>query len=44
MQNIGLNYIPKKRRRGAFITHFSNFYIKKINNAWLAEREDNKKL
>ena len=30
--------------RGAFITHFSNFCKNKIDDGWLAEREDPKKL
>ena len=32
------------RAHGAFFTHFSNFCKNKIDDGWLAEREDTKKL
>ena len=40
MRSIGLNYTQSHRTHGAFVTHFSNFCKKKIDDDWLTEREE----
>ena len=44
MENIRLIVHKVTAALGAFITHFSNFCESKIDDGWLAEREDPKKL